>query len=259
MADFAAEYGTLSEGRELHSRQHRVDAVDHLAVGLVWSVETLEWLANQAEILGILERRILRDRLGACCVNQIAVAERASARCMIDRAVRRGATGWIDLPLLCSRPNEHDPRRGSRRAQRLPERANGIGVSSDLNPKDWIAIELVVRRRVLQHHFAEISIEFLGKDHGNRRVDALPHLDLRHHQGRLSGTIDPDEGVGCKLAPRVIGRLLRLVDCIRRKVEAEHKNTGQPALQNRTPRRRMRKMKRIHRRPPMSDRRLRRA
>ena len=237
MADFAAEYGTLSEGRELHSRQHRVDAVDHLAVGLVWSVETLEWLANQAEILGILERRILRDRLGACCVNQIAVAERASARCMIDRAVRRGATGWIDLPLLCSRPNEHDPRRGSRRAQRLPERANGIRISGDLNANGWIAIKLVVRRCVHQRHFFKVGIEFLGENHRDRGVYALAHLDLRHDQRRLSGTINADESVGRKLALGAIGRLLRLIHRARRKMEAKHEHSGQSALQEHAPRR----------------------
>ena len=58
--DFAAEHGTLPKGRKFHSGQHRVDAVDHLAVGFVGSVETLERLTNEREVFRILERRILR-------------------------------------------------------------------------------------------------------------------------------------------------------------------------------------------------------
>ena len=156
--------------------------------------------------------------------------------------------------------NEHQPRRGARRAQRLPEGANGVGIAGDLNPKDWIAVELVIGRRVLQRHLAEIGIEFLGKNHRDRRVDALPHLDLRHHQRCLSGTIDADESVGCKLAFRAVGRLFRLVDGARRKMEAEHEASGQTHLQDGAPRWRASKMlKRIHRQPPTSGRRPRRA
>ena len=59
--DFAAEHGTPAKGRKFHSGQHRVDALDHLAVGFVGSVETLERLADEREILWILARRILRD------------------------------------------------------------------------------------------------------------------------------------------------------------------------------------------------------
>jgi hypothetical protein len=98
--------------------------------------------------------------------------------------------------LLCGRLNEHEPRRGSRITQRFPECANGIRVAGDLNSKGWIAVQLVVGRGVLHHHFAEIDIELLGKNHGDRRVCALPHFDLRHHQRDLSGPIDADESVG---------------------------------------------------------------
>src|ERR1700753_1525258 len=45
--DLAAEYRTRRHGRELHAGEHRVDAIDDLAVGLARRVETLERLADQ--------------------------------------------------------------------------------------------------------------------------------------------------------------------------------------------------------------------
>ena len=42
LADLAAEYGTLRQGRELHAGKHRVDAIDDLAVRLVRRVEAFQ-------------------------------------------------------------------------------------------------------------------------------------------------------------------------------------------------------------------------
>src|SRR5262249_28822010 len=53
-ADLAAEHRTLRERRKLHSRQHRVDAIDHFAVGLVGSVEALEGLPISVKFFGSL-------------------------------------------------------------------------------------------------------------------------------------------------------------------------------------------------------------
>ena len=61
----------------------------------------------------------------------------------------------------------------------------------------------------------EVGVEFFGQDHRDRGVDALPHLDLRHHQRRLAGVVDADEGVGRELAGGVVRRLHRLVDAAR--------------------------------------------
>ena len=149
--DLAAEHRAGRERRELHARQHGVDAVDRLAVDLVGRVEALQRLADQLEILRILQRRILRRRDSAAArVDQRAVAERAAACGMRDLAVRRRAACRVDLPLLRGRLHQHGARRGAGLAQRRPERADGIGIAGDLDAEDRIAIELVVRRRVLQ-------------------------------------------------------------------------------------------------------------
>jgi hypothetical protein len=43
--------------------------------------------------------------------------------------------------------------------------------------KNRIAIELVVRRDVLQLGLGVVGIEFVGEDHGYASIDALPRLD----------------------------------------------------------------------------------
>ena len=58
MPDLAAEHRAGRDGRELHARRHHVDAVDRLAVDLVGRVEPLERLADQREVLRVLQRRI---------------------------------------------------------------------------------------------------------------------------------------------------------------------------------------------------------
>src|SRR5260370_698510 len=58
LADLAAEYRTLRQGRELHAGKHRVDAIDDLAVRLVRRVEALQRLADQGEVLRVLEQDI---------------------------------------------------------------------------------------------------------------------------------------------------------------------------------------------------------
>ena len=87
MLHLAAEHRTLGEGRELHVRHHGVDAVDGLAVGFVRRVVTFQRLADQREILRILELRLVRHRQLAGGIGELAVSERAIARGVGDFAI----------------------------------------------------------------------------------------------------------------------------------------------------------------------------
>ena len=79
----------------------------------------------------------------------------------------------------------------------------------------------------------KVRVEFFGQNHCDRRVDALSHLDLRHHQRGLAGLIDADEGIGRKLALGHIGRLYRFVGRVSRKVECEQESACQSTGQQR--------------------------
>ena len=110
----------------------------------------------------------------------------------------------------------------------------------DLDAENRIAIELVVRRRVFQLNFAEIGVELFGENHRDRRIDALPHLDLRHDQSGLAGVIDANKSVRREFAVGRIGRLLRLVRGAHRKVEGQGEPRRQSAFEQNAARRHMR-------------------
>src|SRR5215470_11019316 len=78
----AAKHRALSERRELHVRHHGIDAVDGLAVGFVRRVVTLERLADQREILRLLELGLVRDWQLAGRIGEFAVSKRAIGRGM---------------------------------------------------------------------------------------------------------------------------------------------------------------------------------
>ena len=60
MPHSAAEHRAGGEGRELQAGRHGIDSVHDLAVDLVRRVEPLQRVADQFEIVDVLERRILR-------------------------------------------------------------------------------------------------------------------------------------------------------------------------------------------------------
>ena len=86
---------------------------------------------------------------------------------------------------------------------------------------------------MLKRHLLKIGVEFFGQDHRHRRIDSLPHLDLRHHQRGSAGVVDANEGVGRKLAVGHIGRLHRFVGRANGKVEREQESARQTAGQER--------------------------
>ena len=223
----AAKHRTCRKGRKFHPGQHHVDSIDDTAVDLVRCIKTLERLANQREILGVLERRILRRCKFAGRADQGAKPRLPSAADVPHLAIGRGATRGVDLPALCRRLNQHGARRGTRLAQRLPERTDGVGVTGDLDTEDGVAVELVVGWRVFQYDLLVIGVQFLGEDHGDRCVDALTHLNLRHYERRPARRIDANERVGREFA--FFTPLGRLARPIRRQMEGQQEATRKPS------------------------------
>ena len=77
-----AEDRAADDGGDQHSRHRDVDAVDGRAVHLRWVLEPLDPLADELEVLGILELRVggHRDPRGRVC--ELAVCEPAARRRM---------------------------------------------------------------------------------------------------------------------------------------------------------------------------------
>ena len=96
----AAQHRTGGDGADLHARHLHIDAVDRRAVDLVGRVEPLGRRADQLEVLGILERDLLRRRQRRSLVDQRAVGERAPGRPWITlpfsaRQVLRSTPHWF--------------------------------------------------------------------------------------------------------------------------------------------------------------------
>jgi hypothetical protein len=79
------------------------------------------------------------------------------------------------------------------------------GEARRLHVEKRILIQCIVRRSVLQPDLVETDLQLLSKQHSERGVGALAHLDHWHHQRHRSLAIDADEGVWSE-ARRRLGR-----------------------------------------------------
>ncbi|MGY4299277.1 hypothetical protein ACVWXN_007372 [Bradyrhizobium sp. i1.4.4] len=114
LADLAAEHRAIGDRGNLHVGQDRVDAVDDFAVDLVRCIQPLQRLAYEDEVLGVLDRDILRRCLALCRQRELTIAELAAACRMDDFALGRRATRGLDLPLRGGGLHQHRARAGTR-------------------------------------------------------------------------------------------------------------------------------------------------
>ena len=186
-----AEHGRPLDGCIEHPRQSHIDTEARLPVHLLGRVEARHRLAEQVEILRVLERRILGhgERCRACrelAVTELALRRRVDHRTLLGAARRRSHS-----PLLRRGSHEHLARGGARLAQRLvratyaaaPARAHATRPARG-----------ILGRRAHAHR-CELHLELLGDDHGERCVHALSHLRLVYR--------DRDDAVGADVHPAV--------------------------------------------------------
>ena len=168
-------------------------------------VEPLGRRADELEILGVLERHLLRHRQPRGLRRELAIAELAPAGRMDDHALLGPAVARRHAPLIRRGGDQHVAGGGAGAAQRLPEAANGGRAPRHLGADQGIGIELVVRRCMLELDRGELHLELLGDEHGDGGIGALPHLHLRHDHCHLAAGVDANEGIrsediGCGLA-----------------------------------------------------------
>ena len=101
---------------------------------------------------------------------------------MQDRAVLRGAFVRMHSPSLRRRGNEHGSRSGPRLPKRGPKSSDRGGPARHLGLEERLRVKRCVGRSGNRHDLIETYVEFLGQQSRFRGVDALTHLDARHHQ-----------------------------------------------------------------------------
>jgi hypothetical protein len=195
MRDLAAEYRAARERGDLHALGPRVNAIGGFAVDLVGRVDPFQRLADELEVRRRFQRRILRRSEFGGRLRKLAVSRLLSARIVKDLAILRPAGGRIDAPLRRRGLHEQGPGGRAGDSHRLPERADGGRAAGRLEPEQRIRVELLVRRRGQRGHLLEGRVELLGEDHGEGRVDALPHLHLRDRESDFAVRIDAHESV----------------------------------------------------------------
>ncbi len=131
----------------------------------------------------------------------------------LDFAVVGTARRRLDFPAARCGFDEHRANARAGFAQRRPERADRIRIAGDLDSEDRIAVQLVVRWRVLDRNLGPVRIELLGEDHRDRRVHALAHFDLRHDQRHRALSIDTDECIRRERRRRISRRLRLRTAC----------------------------------------------
>src|SRR6185295_16602349 len=116
----AARHGAAQHVRELHPRHARVEAVLGAAADDGGIVDARRALADDAVVLRVLERNVLRYRQFRRRGGQLAIA-RAAAAGVVDHGRLLGAQRRrVDAPLRGGRADEHRPRGGRRRPETAP-------------------------------------------------------------------------------------------------------------------------------------------
>ncbi len=205
-------HGLVALGR---SPQHR--GIDHAGnlhvhpelgrtVDLRRYVDARNVLPQYPEVPGFLEIRLgnlwqgLRRfrKSGDLAIGHLA------ARFGVHHDARTGGQfGNRYAPLGGGSVEQNPTRLGAREPQLVPvAHDRPAGDCDEETAEARIAVDLVVRRRLLDHYVGPVRVEFLGNNHRQGCHDALPHLDRRRHDRNGIVDADSDPGVYRRLARR---------------------------------------------------------
>ncbi len=137
LRELAAEDRAQRDGGDLHARDLDIDAVDGLAVHLVRRIEALLRRADQCPVLGILERRVLRQGQGHGKRHERRISRGAPRRAVRHRPPRHAALGGVDAPLFA--PPPAPARRGRWRRPCADRSSRRVSMSSRRSPADRAA------------------------------------------------------------------------------------------------------------------------
>ena len=136
------------------------------------AVGALDAGADDAEIFGILEWRIVGDFLPGSGLGEIAVGEGASAGGVNDFALLGAAGGWGDVPLFGGGGDQHLAGGGAGFAQ---GRVGADGASAAAGAQAN-ALEVASGHGLLVLDLGPVGFEFFVQHHGEGGADALAHF-----------------------------------------------------------------------------------
>ena len=165
-----------------------------LAGDLFAQVEPRHCLPDDLEVLGILERHLLRDR--------------ELRRGLREPAVPRPPVGasWITSPFAVRHSPSGTPTPRRPRSPAWPALARPLPAAAStprgqcvLPPVPWIPNSGLKNASAAgpcsTSHLRPVDVELLGHQHGDRGQHALAHLGVAAHHGDRAIGADPDERV----------------------------------------------------------------
>ena len=191
----AAEHRAVRDRRVDHVRHAHVQSEHGGAVHFLRRIEALHGGADQLEVFRIFQRHVLRRGQFRRGIHQLSVTDAAIAGRMNHLPGFCMTACRIDLPLLRGSADQYGACGRAGTAHRLPGIADRRRTAGELAAEQRVHEELFIRRRVIERDRVERHFELFGDQHRDRRIDALPHLDLRNHQRDFARRVDLDKRV----------------------------------------------------------------
>ena len=216
---FSSEDRATGYDREKHAGHARIKTEPCGPGCFVPAFKALGVMADDGEVVGILERDGVEIRQGKFCRfrDKLTVGKEALAGTVEDATVLGFASVATDVPARRCGRNEHFTRRRACPAQGQP------GTSNAATAAGAVVINLRIGWRLLDPYMLPVHAEFFSKDHGECRHDPLAHFRFaQNERGAIVGS-NADPGV------ERIGRLLFLLLSLTgkragRKMKADHQS-----------------------------------
>ena len=189
---FPAEHWRALDAGDEHARHPHVDSELRRSVHFGRRVETMRTCANEAEVFGILERRVLRDRNRRRLLRQLAVRQPVAG--MRHRTIRGLARRGVHAPGLRGGGDEHRASGRTGLAENVPRgpHTRAAACRHATRPASGIF------RHRPDLHLRPVDIELFRDDHREGGVIPFAHFGLVERHGDGAVRVDPQPCVGCE-------------------------------------------------------------
>ena len=191
----AAEHRAILDRGMEHSRQFDIDAVSHLAGGLVSGIEAFDVFADELPVLRILQLDVGWRVEPSGGFDHLAKGRRASRRRVRDHAVGGAAFRSRYIPFIRSRLDQHHARGGATLAHIFLRGSDAAAAGGGKLAPWTFAGHALARRRIFGRDFRPVAFEFLGDELSKTGERALAHFRARDANDDGIVGLDHDPGV----------------------------------------------------------------
>ena len=173
--NFSAKDRRARDHRRKHAGNVHIQSELRRAVSFRRSIQAMHGLADQREILRILQRNIFRRLDFGCGVREAAIGS-APAAGRVDHVALLGVAGLrIHIPGLRGGGDEHHARHCAHLAEAIVFGVCSGAAAGHHHAEDGVVVNGLHRRR-LHADLGPIGFEFFVQQHRKRCVNSLAHF-----------------------------------------------------------------------------------